>query len=206
MKIEVDISDIPFDSFYVDERCKRVERVIRGNEDYADFKVKRHRGEEDPNDDMYVIMDSTENFWVWMYGWEVDALDDSEILSYVTVTKETSQRPDPTENWGILFSFLFALFLSFVLFVILVPEFQTNGIILGIILLSLVASLIIGAIFNRKNKAHMLQEKEYEIGMMTRHPLFIEVIRKFAALDDISDLQREEYLRRISEIEEKMAD
>jgi hypothetical protein len=205
VKIEVDISNIPFDSFYIDERCKRVERITQGTEEYATFKVKRYRGETDPRNDMYIIMDTTENFWVWIYEWEVDASDDSEILSYVTVVKETSRRPDPTENWGILFAFLFALFLSFVIFMVLVPEFQTNSTIQAIIVLFLIASLITGWIFNRKYSVHMLQEREYEIGVMARHPQFIEAIRKFAALDDVSYSQREEYLKRIHEIDEKMA-
>lgn len=204
MTVEIDVLDIPFGSFYTDERCKRVERIIQRKEEYAEFRVKRYRGEEDPTLDTYVIMDVTENFWVWMYEWEVDALSDSEILSYVTVTKETSQRPDPTQNLMIVTSLFAALFLSFIIIVAFVPEFPVNDIIIGIALVSLVASLISGWIFKVRHEAHMQNEREFEIEIMRSHPLFLEAIRKFAALQDINESNRERYLKRIQEIESGM--
>jgi hypothetical protein len=64
--VEIDVSDIPLGSFYIDERCKRIERIIQSREEYAEFRVKRARMEEDPSLDIYIVMDTTENFWVWM--------------------------------------------------------------------------------------------------------------------------------------------
>ena len=125
--MEIDVSDIPLGSFYTDERCKRIERIIQSKEEYTEFRVKRAREGEDPSLDIYVAMDASENFWVWMYEWEVDALNDSEILSYFIVTKETSQRPNPTEGWSfILMSLCSALFLVFPIIFILVPEFVND--------------------------------------------------------------------------------
>ena len=115
MRVEIDVSDIPLGSYYTDERCKRIERIIQEEEEYTEFRVKRYRREEDSSLDIYVIMDATENYWVWMYEWEVDELADSEILSYVTVTKETSQKPDPTENYMIIMCLFIAFLVSFII-------------------------------------------------------------------------------------------
>ena len=121
MTVEIDVSDIPLGSLYTDERCKRIERIIQSKEEYTEFRVKRARQEEDPSLDLCIAMDATENYWVGMYEWEVDTLSDSEILSYFIVTKETSQRPNPTESWSFIFmSFCSALFLVFPIIFILV--------------------------------------------------------------------------------------
>ena len=206
MRVEIDVSDIPFGSYYTDERCKRVERIIQEKEEYTEFRVKRYRREEDSSMDIYVIMDATENYWVWMYEWEVDELTDSEIISYVTVTKETSQKPDPTENYMIIMCLFIALLVSFIIVVVVLPEYQTNPGLITIILALLIFSFISGWIYKRKYKAHMQSEREFEKATMTRYPLFLESIRKFAILPDIGESQREIYLERIQEIESKMVD
>jgi hypothetical protein len=205
--VEIDISDIPLETFYTDERCKRIERIIQSKEKFKDFRVKRLRREEDPSLDIYIMMDATENFWVWMNEWEVDALNDSEILSYITVTKETSQRTNPTESWSfILMCFSMSLFLVFPLIIVFVPEFPMYDFIFGIMVISLIASIVFGLNFKRKNDEYKQSEREFEMEIMEQHPLFVESLRKFATLQDITDSQREEYLERIQEIESKMAD
>lgn len=204
MTVEIDVSDIPLGSLYIDERCKRIERIIKKEEEYAEFSIKRSRREEDPSLDIYIIMDATENFWVWMHEWEVDALSDSEILSYVIVTKETSQRPDPTENWGILMSLFMALFLVFLIIIILVPAFPIYDSISGIMLFSLIGVFVSGWIFKGKLEEHKQSGREFEIEMMKQYPLFVESIRKFAALPDVTKSQREKYTERLQEIESKL--
>jgi hypothetical protein len=203
--VEIDVSDIPYGSFYTDARSKRVERIIQNKEEYSTFIVKRYRREQDPSLDIYIAMDETENYWVWMYEWEIDALDDDEIFSYVTVTKETSQRPDPTQHFLIASSFSIALFLSLLICIIIVPEVSTNSIILGVMLVSLITSFITGGIFRGKNREHMQNEREFEAAMITRHPLYHESLRKFSALSNISESQRENYLERIQETDAKMS-
>ncbi len=206
MRVEIDISDIPIGSFYTDERSKRIEMIIRDKEEYVQFIVKRYRGQEDPSHDGYIVMDETENAWVWMYEWEVDVLNDAEIMSYVTVTKETSQRPDPTENWMIISSLFAALFITF-LILLFIPDFPPiYDFIIGTMLVFLGGTVITGWMYRGKYRAHKQSEKEFEIATMTRHPLFLESIRKFAALENISESQSEIYLERIQEIESKMVD
>ena len=205
MTVEIDVSDIPLGSFYIDERCKRIERIIQGKEEYAEFRVKRARREEDPSLDIYVVMDATENYWVWMNEWEVDALNDSEILSYITVTKETSQKPNPTESWSfILMCFSMSLFVVFPLIIILVPEFPMYDFIFGIMVISLITSIVFGLNFKKKNDEYKQSEREFEIEMMKQYPLFVESIRKFATLPDITASQRENYTKRLQEIESKL--
>lgn len=207
MTVEIDVSDIPLGSFYLDERCKRIERIIQSKEEYTEFRVKRARGEDAPSLDIYIVMDATENFWVWMNEWEVDALNDSEILSYITVTKETSQRPNPTESWSfILMCLSMSLFMVFPLIIILVPEFPMYDFIFGIMVISLIGSIVFGLNFKRKNDEYKQSEREFEIQVMQQHPLFLESIRKFAALQNITESQREKYLERIHEFESTMAD
>jgi hypothetical protein len=203
--VEIDVSDIPLGSLYTDERCKRIERIIKSKEEYTEFRVKRARREEDPSLDIFIAMDATENYWVWMNEWEVDALSDSEILSYFIVSKETSQRPDPTENWLILSSFSMALFLVFPLIFILVPEFVNDvsgvmDVIIVIMIVALIGSITSGWIFKGKNERHKQSEREFEIDIMKQNPLYLEAIRKFTKLQGITESQRKEYLERYKEL------
>ena len=204
MTIEIDISDIPLGTFYTDERCKRIERIIQSKGEYSEFRAKRSRKEENPTLDIYIIMDATENFWVWMHEWEVDALSDSEILEYITVTKETSQRSDLTENWGILMSLFIAISLVFPFIIILVPDFPIFDFIIGIMVLSFIGSVVSGVIFKMKYDEYKESERKFEIEMMKLYPLFVESIRKFAALSDITEVQSENYRKRLQEIESKL--
>ena len=206
MTVEIDISDIPIGTSFTDERSKRVQEIIRKEADYADFIVKRYREQEDPSQDIYIMMDATENYWVWMYGWEIDALDDAEIFSYFTVTKETSQRTDPNVNWMIAASFLFALSLALIITVIFSPELLEYNWFIWLIILPMAFSFVTGWIYTKKNRVHQQSEKEFEVSIHSKHPLFAQALHKFSKLPDISDEQRTIYQERIHELEKKMAD
>ena len=204
MKVEIDISDMAYDSLYTDERCNRIQRILENQEEYSDFLVKRQRGNEEPSKDIYIVMDASENYLIWMYGWEVDALDDSEILDYFIVTNDRDDSLDPTLNWMVSSACSIALFMSLVFTYVVIDS--SLSFLVGPMIISFIAGIILYWIYHMKNKVYVQGKKEKEIELMTRHPLFFEAIRKFAALPDISEVQRKEYQKRLQEIESKMRD
>ncbi|MBN2228624.1 MAG: hypothetical protein JW779_03450 [Candidatus Thorarchaeota archaeon] len=207
MSFEVDIADIPIDSFYRDERCKKLESILRLDSDFAEYKVKRYRIEEEQTQDPYfIINEKEEENMMWLNEWEIDSLDDSELLSYVTVTIKTSRRPNPVENWMLFACFFAALFLSSIVLYFIIPEFQTYSFYPPLIVTSFILMAILGGIAYTKSKSHSRGVKELDTELMQQNPEFLEAIRKFAALTNITDSKRVEYERRLQELESLLQD
>ena len=204
MSFEVDFSDIPSDSFYGDDRCKKLERILQQDSDFAEYRVKRYRTEVDPTQDPYYIISQKkeeEEYIMWLNEWEIDALDESEMLSYITVNFKTSKRPNPAENWMLIATLFAALFSSSILIYFVIPEFQTYSFYPMLIIASFFLMVVLGAITYSRYKSYSRRTKELDIELIQQHPLFLQAIRKFACLENISDSKRAEYERRLEEIE-----
>lgn len=140
--------------------------------------------------------------------WEIDALNDSELASYIIVSYETSQLDNPAENFYLMGACATALFITLAgAFPIIFQDIQT---IIPSYTIITIASLFIGlflfGVGYHKSKVQTQQMRQTFGEIMSRHPLFLQAIRKFSGLPDIGNSEREEYLERIKEIEEKMAD
>lgn len=206
MSFDLDISDIPFNSFYGDEKCKKLERILRQEPEFAEYKAKRYRTEDNPTQDSYVIINEgeKEEYMMWMNEWEVDALDDSEMLSYVSVTIKTSRKPNPVENWMIAAALFAAFFFSSILLYYIVPEFQTYSFYSVLSLTSFLLMVIFGVLTYSKSKSHARQIKDIYIELMQQHPLFLQAVRRFASLTNITDSKRAEYEERLDKLEQML--
>jgi hypothetical protein len=206
VRFEVDVSDIPLDSFYRDERCGRLEKILQERADYAEYTVKRYRIEDEPEMDPYYIINPQDTYMMWLNEWEIDALDDSEMLSYIMVTIETSEKENPVDNVLMVASLFAALFLSFILLWAIIPEFRTYSFYPILALSSLLLMVISGGLAYRANRGYSQRKRESDIVTMKQNPLFLQAIRKFASLIDISDSKRDEYVTRVQEIEMFLSD
>lgn len=204
MTVEIDISDIPYYAYYRDERSKRVEAILRDHNEYAGHEAKRYRTEGDPSLDPYFILDRNENYFLRMYTAEIDALDDSELLSYLIVVFEDIQKENLAEMIYVAGAGALAVFISLTItFQIAMPGIQER---LGpgyalLMLLSLCFAMLFGVLGYRESRAYARRRKQHVAMTVNKHPLFFQAMRKLMSLTDISESERKNHLKRIQKIE-----
>ncbi|MBD3408547.1 MAG: hypothetical protein GF411_20655 [Candidatus Lokiarchaeota archaeon] len=206
MKVEIEISDLSFGSFYLDERCKRVEEILHDSDKFQRFRVKRVRRYDDSEKDPYYVMDHHDKYWVWMNPWEIDELNDRGVLEYITVVKETSYQQNPFDNYLILGSLLVAVIIVFIINIIISPELASNLYIQLIIFGSLIGIIILTPISKKKISEHKENERACKARLISENPLYLEAMQKFTTLSYISAEQRKEYESLLEEIESDIAD
>jgi len=207
VKIETDISDLAVDSFYRDERCKRLEGILRTEKESEEYSAKRYRIQENPDLDPYYILNQQEQCVMELEAKEIDALSDLEMLAYVQVTIETSRRENNTEKFQLIAAGSASVFISFVFIMPIVSsKFLELPFYTPSVYLMLIITIILGGIAYRMSKLHSQKMRELDSATGKQRPLFLQSLRKIVALPDIDSWKRSQYARRIRSIESGLTD
>jgi len=207
VKIEVDPSDLEWGTYYIDEKCKELERVLRGDSRYAECEVKRlYSGDE--NFDPFHVLDENGKGIVMLERWEVDALSGAELITYIEVQRRQNQIPNWVEpvllglsmgSLGVaVASSILAYFFhqdssSPVWFMV-----QNQG-------WFYLLALILGTLCFLKYRSTEQRKKNVDLEATRADPLFRDVLQKLADQPETENPSKKKYVKRLEKIKDTFA-
>ena len=85
VETKVDVSNLGVSDYYIDERSKRLEKLLRSDTRFREYRVRRQHWKRNREDDPFVIQNDEEFDLIILETVEVNTLSDSEFLSYIDV-------------------------------------------------------------------------------------------------------------------------
>jgi hypothetical protein len=202
MKVEIDISEVEWGAFYKDEKCKELEKILRCNPRYAACQVKRGHWNDESTDPFYVLDESGEEI-VRLERWEVDALDDSEVLPFIEVQQ---RRNRPLDLLEILLDGLFiavgSMAAGFHVYALLNQSSALPtpwSIFLDFI------SLLLGILCILKYRKSAKQKKDADLEAARKDPSYLGLLRKLAEVPETENPSKKEFVKRLEYIENAIA-
>ena len=211
MSIEVDGSGIKDGAFYRDKKCKELEEILSNDLKFREYKVEREHLEENLDNDPYIVKDTEGKEIFMLEKWQIDALNPSELLSYLNV--EQKRNPCDWSDWSERAAFnLFAVsFLVGIMFSIVSFAFYLDANYLKLMGgIHIVAySIMIGSaiLYFLKHKKSNLKKHEIDLKEAESNPSFLEALQKLAAVPKSAYdfVYNEEHNERLEHIETAMA-
>lgn len=207
MKVEIDVSEVECGTWYKDEKCKEVERVLRSDPRYAECEVRRTRWEDESKDPFYVL-DEKEEESIMLERWEVYALNGSELLSYIDVQRWRNQVSYRME-------FVYMLLLLPVLFAVcfavvggLFFYFGGDGsfsVLMDLIVLFSVLSLFTVPLDYVLYRHTELRKKNMDLQAVEKDPSFLNALRRVAEAAEVDKYRRKELVKRVKYLEDALA-
>ena len=207
MRDEIESSNVKYNAFYRDDRCKELEEILREDSKFREYIVEReHFGDEDLDTDPYIIKDAEGKEVFMLEKWQIDALNPSELLSYLNV--EQKRNPCDWSDWSERAAFnLFAVsFLVGIMFSIVSFAFYLDANYLKLMGgIHIVAySIMIGSaiLYFLKHKKSNLKKHEIDLKEAESNPSFLEALQKLAAVpkSEYDYLYNAEYIERLEYI------
>ncbi len=200
MNNEEDFSGIAFDKYFIDEKCKEIERVLRENPEFAGYGVKRRHWANDWEFDPFFVQNEDGDNLVFLEPEIFDALTHSEFLSFINVKKK---RIDSSEDTFWLFIAIILLMSSAVLSPILTLILSPNIEVIGVIVITLPLYLVIfslGTIYYRKRNRMISKMHQIDLTEAQKNPEFVSALQKLVSIPILDE--HREYRRRLKYIED----
>ena len=206
MSDEIEGSNVKYNAFYRDDSCKELEEILREDSKFRENIVEReHYGDVDFDNDPYIIKDAEGKEIFMLEKWELDALNPSELRSYLNVQQKRSLCVDWSERAaynlfvvsvlvGIMFSIVsFAFYLD-------VNYLRLMG---GILIVTY--SIMFGSaiLYFLKHKKSNLKKHEIDLKEAESNPSFLKALQKLAAVPKLAYdfVYNEEHIERLEHIE-----
>jgi hypothetical protein len=207
MRVEVEISDLPEGAYFIDKGCVEVEAVLRKDPRYEQCVVKRQHFGGDYTLDPFVIQDLDGEDLTTLNTWEVDALNDSELLSYADV----QIRRERHTYSGTLLLFIFSVILLapfaavFSIMTIILYSSSVGSVMSDIAIVSSLLLLLSVANYYRRRKDTTSKKRQIDITAARESLSFLDALRRLASLCDIDETEKQEYSKRVQYTESELA-
>ena len=207
MKIEIDVSEVEWGTWYKDEKCKEVERVLRSDHRYAECEIRRTRWEDESKDPFYVL-DEKEEEIIMLERWEVYALNGSELPSYIDVQRWRNQVSYRMEFvymlllLPVLFAVCFALVGGFFFYF---GEHGSFSVSIDLVVLCGVLSLFTVPLDYVLYRHTELRKKNMDLQAVEKDPSFLNALRRVAEAAEADKYRRKEFVKRVKYLEDAMA-
>ena len=198
MTVEIDFSDLEYESYYRDQKCLELEKIVQGNPKYAEWQVRRVHWTDDGTDP-FVVLDENEESIVLLETWEVNTLSASEILLYLEV-KQIHERP-LSDRDASLYGTSIALGLSAGLFAFLLIFEEAVMNLLFMIIPIFILTPILSIISIRTYRESMIQKKNADLEAARRNPSFPSMLQRLAQVPEIPEYRKKQLMKRIENIE-----
>ena len=96
MNEQEEFSGLAYDEYFIDRKCKELERAMRENPEFSEYRLKRQHWGEDWKLDPYFVQDEDEDNLIVMESETVEALSDSEFLSFVDAEMKYLESSEST--------------------------------------------------------------------------------------------------------------
>ncbi|MHA3964740.1 MAG: hypothetical protein AM325_014510 [Candidatus Thorarchaeota archaeon SMTZ1-45] len=207
-QVRIDLADIEERTQYRDDMSEKLEDMLRKSSKFQGCIVKRVRLEREAPElrNPFDIQYSDGTHAVWLYEWEIQALDEQEILSYLEVQKGREKQLDSYHFWDIIsFSVsaigVIAVFLDLMFMIYLG---NTERLILDFLTVALfiLGSGLVLVYVNSIRKSS--NERWLDTVSAKNDPLFLEALRKLATLSGTGKRELDQYAKRLKEVEKAL--
>jgi len=207
VKVEIDVSEVEWGTWYKDEKCKEVERVLRSDPRYAEYEVRRTRWEDESKDPFY-ILDEKEEEIIMLERWEVYALSGSEFFSYIDVQRWRSQV---SNRMGFVYTVLLLPVLFAVGFAAVGGLFFYSGeewsysVLIDLIVICSVLSLFTVALCYLLYRHTASRKKNMDLEAAEKDPSFLNALRRVAEAAEAEKYRRKEFVKKVKDLEDALA-
>lgn len=202
MNEEEQFSGVAYGEYFIDEKCRELERALGENPEFSEYRLKRQHWGKDWKLDPYFVQDEDEDNLIIMEPEIVDALSDSEFLSFVDAEMKYIERSEST-SW------------LFMVILVLIPVAIINSIATIIYFSSLVViraasvtlaldliTYILGTIYYRKRKRMISIRRHIDLIEARENQVFISALQKLVLIPNLE--RNKEYMKRLQYIEDAL--
>jgi hypothetical protein len=208
VKVEIDISEVEYGDYYKDEKCKEVERVLRSDPQYAECEVKRARWENKSNNDPFYVLDERGEDIITLDRWEVYALSDSELISYIDIQRTRNRVSNRLELVAMSFTATSAfapvsliLAVAFLYF----GEYGSFSVLANLTVLAGILLFVVGILYYSMRRRTSLLMKNMDLEAVRQDRSFLEMLRRLAETPEADEYTRKELVKRVKHIEDALA-
>jgi len=183
LRVDIKGSDIKYGTFYRDDRCKELEEILSDDPKFREWIVEReHFDDENLNNDPYIVRDTDGKEIFMLEKWQLDALNPSELLSYLNVQREREICVDWSERAATkLAGACFIVGLISILWStdsLIIP--RSLGLYSAFVTFSVLICSVI--FYYSKHKQSDSKKREVDLEAAENNPPFLEALRKLAAV------------------------
>ena len=187
-------SGLVYDEYFTDRKCKELERAMRENPEFSEYRLKRQHWGEDWKLDPYFVQDEDEANLIFMEPETVDALSDSEFLSFVNAEMKYSESSE-SSIWHPTILLLGVLY-----FVAIINSIGVMIYSVGPMLVLDLITFILGTIYYRKRKRMISTRRHIDLIEARENPMFVSALQKLASIPNLE--RSKEYRNRLQYIED----
>ena len=195
-------SGLVYDEYFTDRKCKELERAMRENPEFSEYRLKRQHWGEDWKLDPYFVQDEDEANLIFMEPETVDALSDSEFLSFVNAEMKYSESSE-SSIWHPTILLLGVLyFVAIINSIGVMIYFSSLDVIraAGPVLILDLITFILGIIYYRKRKRMISTRRHIDLIEARENPMFVSALQKLASIPNLE--RSKEYRNRLQYIED----
>jgi len=204
VRVEVDVSDLDELDYYIDQKCKDIEKILRYVPKFDGYRVKRQHWGGGGEFDTYVIQNSDGEDLASLENWEVETLTASELLLYTDAQIDREQHDyGGSDFFFVTIVCIFGpLAFGFSIFSLMPPLHPVN---LIITIVSILMITIFGMRFYRIRQHVIFNKRHIDLVAARESSTFLNALRKLASLSNIEDGKQEEYRSRLQSVEDSLA-
>lgn len=202
VNVEVNISDLDLYDYYIDERSKKLEKLLRNDTRFGYCRVKREHWGGDGDDDPFVIQDDEGFDLITLETLQVNTLSESELLSYIDVE---IKHLECSENHIIFLLGIIVLLPVAVSSIVMMIIYNTNiNLSLTFFLTSVVICfmLLFGVMYYTRRNTMIASRRQIDLKAAQEDSTFLSAIKKLATAPDTDEWDVSDYKRRLEYIED----
>jgi hypothetical protein len=183
-----------------------VEEILKRDRIFAGCTVKFGRFDE-LSRNRFVVYDAAGKFLIYLEEWEVEILDDDELLEYAKVKKIRAHDCQGLSGVAYLLLFVSSVLLGslvIVLFLVSIVGFSSSAMVaIQQISILIIGLSIVFSYSERKKKQSRKREVDFDVARNSAS--FHSAIRKLASQPESDEVKTEEYVKRLNYIEDLLA-
>ncbi|MFW9768849.1 MAG: hypothetical protein ACFFF9_11565 [Candidatus Thorarchaeota archaeon] len=202
MNEEEEFSGLAYDEYFTDRKCKELESAMRENPEFSEYRLKRQHWGEDWKLDPYFVQDEDEANLIFIEPEIVDALSDSEFLSFVDAEMKYIESSESTVWHPIALLALIPVAIINSMGVMI--YFSSLDLIraVGPMLALDLITFILGTIYYRKRKRMIATRRHIDLIEARENPIFISALQKLVSIPNVE--KSEDYMKRLRYIEDSL--
>jgi hypothetical protein len=199
MNEEEEFFGLAYDEYFTDRKCKELESAMRENPEFSEYRLKRQHWGEDWKLDPYFVQDEDEDNLIVMESETVEALSDSEFLSFVDAEMKYLESSESTV-WHPI-ALLVLIFVAMINLMGVIVYFSSLDVIRAVSpLLALDPfAFILGTIYYRKRKRMLSTRRHIDLIEARENSMFVSALRKLVSIPNLE--RSKEYMMRLQYIE-----
>jgi hypothetical protein len=204
--VQMDLADIEDNTEYRDQKCEKLEDILRKDSRFEGCIVKRIRLQKEAPElkDPFNIQSEDGKHIAWFYEWEFEILSEPEIFSYIEFQKEKEARVDsylPLDLLGLVFIFAGAVSIITFFLISLASQWTIQGATIILLAASILLPVGILVLIIRRRLTGF---RKRGTAFARDDPLFIEALRKLAPLSKSGNKLMDHYAENLKMLEDSI--